>query len=70
MRRALAILGGIVAGYTGGAALGALLVQVFSSNAHDKAMETVMTAAFVTGPAGAAAGAVAAWMGTRRRSRS
>ena len=56
-----------MAGYAGGAALGALLVQLLSSNVHDKAMETVMTAAFVTGPAGAAAGAVAAWMWTRRR---
>lgn len=67
MRRVLAVLGGGVAGYAGGAALGALLVQLFSSNVHDKAVEMAMTAAFVTGPAGAAAGAVAAWMWTRRR---
>lgn len=70
MRRALVILGGIFVGYACGAGLGALLVQLFSSNAHDKALEIAMTAAFVTGPAGAAAGAYAAWMWTRRRSRS
>ncbi len=67
MRRLLSVLGGAVAGYAGGAALGAVLVQLFSSNTHDKAVETAVTAAFITGPAGAAAGIVAAWMWSRRR---
>lgn len=67
MRRVLAVLGGVLAGYAGGAGLGALLVQLFSGNVHDKSVEMAMTAAFVTGPAGAAAGAVAAWLWTRNR---
>lgn len=35
MRRVLALMGGIIAGYAGGAALGALFVQLLSSNTHD-----------------------------------
>lgn len=66
MWRAIKVLGAGVAGYLAGAALGALLVQVLSSNTHDKALETAMTAAFVTGPAGAIAGMVAMWMWARR----
>ncbi len=47
---------GIVGGYLGGAAVGFALVSAFSNNAHDKSLETVMTAAFVTGPIGALLG--------------
>lgn len=67
MRRALAMILGLLAGYAAGALSGELLVQFFSSNTHDKAVETAMTAAFVTGPAGAAAGLLTAWMWTRKR---
>jgi flagellar motor component MotA len=37
-------------GYVGGALLGYLLVQMFSSNAHDRDLEVATTAAFVVGP--------------------
>ncbi|MEZ5900623.1 MAG: hypothetical protein R3D51_14155 [Hyphomicrobiaceae bacterium] len=68
MRRALAAVAGLFAGYLLGAGAGALLVDALSSNTHDKSVETVMTAAFVTGPLGAALGiAVALWMSRRPR---
>ena len=66
MRRALAAVGGLFAGYLLGAGIGALLVDALSSNTHDKSVESVMTAAFVTGPLGAVLGiAVALWMSRR-----
>ncbi|MCU0805032.1 MAG: hypothetical protein MUF79_08085 [Burkholderiales bacterium] len=37
-------------GYIGGALLGYLLVQMLSSNVHDRDLEAAMTAAFVVGP--------------------
>lgn len=42
----LAALGSYIAGLFGGM----LLVEVFSSNTHDKSMEAAMTGAFVVGP--------------------
>lgn len=41
---------GLLVGYVAGASLGVLLVSAFSTNVHDKSVEVVMTAAFVTGP--------------------
>ena len=69
MRPFLAVLAGLVGGYLLGAALGGLLIDALSSNTHDKALETVMTAAFVTGPVGALLGALAASMWWRQRHR-
>ena len=48
----------VVAGYAAGAVAGLLLVSLLSSNSHDKSMEMAMTAAFFTGPVGAAIGLV------------
>lgn len=42
----VAAMGGYIAGLFGGM----LLVEDFSSNAHDKSMEAAMTGAFVIGP--------------------
>ena len=47
---------GLVFGFLLGAAAGALLISLFSGNAHDKGPETIMTAAFVSGPIGAIVG--------------
>jgi hypothetical protein len=47
---------GVVAGYVLGAIIGYWAVHAFSANAHDKALEAAMTAAFATGPLGAALG--------------
>lgn len=57
---------GLIAGYAGGVVIGALLVGALSGNAHDKSLETVMTAAFVTGPIGAVLGCIVGML-TRRR---
>lgn len=57
---------GLAAGYALGAAAGYAGVQVFSGNVHDRDLEAAMTAAFATGPLGAALGvAVALVMGRR-----
>lgn len=53
---------GLIAGYAVGLAAGALLVSLFSTNSHDKDLEVIMTAAFVTGPLGALSGVVIAFM--------
>lgn len=66
MPRFLQAIAGVLAGYAAGAAIGALLVFLLSHNTHDKSLEAVMTAAFVTGPIGAIAGLVAALL--RKRS--
>ncbi len=42
----LKILLGLVLGYVAGAAIGAGLVEMFSTNTHDKALEVGMTAFF------------------------
>jgi len=48
---------GTIAGYAIGVGVGLALVSLFSGNAHDKAVESAVTAAFVTGPLGALIGA-------------
>lgn len=58
---------GCIAGYLVGAGAGAALVAMLSANVHDKSLETVMTAIFVTGPAGAVIGAIAALVWSTRR---
>ena len=67
MPRVLAALLGLVAGYLAGAGIGAVLIQLLSTNTHDKSLELAMTAAFVTGPIGALVGLVAGLMWPRRR---
>lgn len=58
--RFLLILAGLVGGYLAGVGVGALLITLLSTNPHDKSVEMVMTAAFVTGPIGAVVGAIIA----------
>jgi transketolase N-terminal domain/subunit len=58
---------GLVAGYVLGAFIGYWAVHAFSANAHDKALEAVMTAAFATGPLGAALGVAVGLIAGRRR---
>jgi hypothetical protein len=55
------VAAGLIAGYLLGAA------QAFSGNVHDKDLEAAMTAAFATGPLGAALGAALALFWSRRR---
>lgn len=52
----LVIIAGVV-GYMVGLFGGMFLVDAFSTNTHDKALEAAMTGAFVIGP-GIAAGAI------------
>lgn len=42
--------GALVGGYLVGLFGGMLLINLFSSNTHDRGMEAAMTAAFVIGP--------------------
>ena len=49
---------GLVAGYLLGAGGGATLVQLFSTNTHDKSLELAMTSLLVAGPIGAVIGLV------------
>jgi hypothetical protein len=58
---------GLAAGYVIGALLGFGAVHAFSANMHDRAVEAAMTAAFGTGPLGAALGAAVALIAGRRR---
>jgi hypothetical protein len=51
---------GLIGGYVIGAAIGAVGIELFSSNTHDKSVEMAMTSAFVTGPIGAVLGVIAA----------
>lgn len=51
-----------VVGYAGGFAIGMGLVNLFSSNRHDKSMEAAMTAAFLFGPIGAVIGLIVTWL--------
>ncbi len=67
MRTMLYCLAGIAVGFALGAGIGIVLVNVFSSNTHDRSVEAAMTAAFVTGPAGAVLGLIVAWLRARRR---
>jgi NhaP-type Na+/H+ or K+/H+ antiporter len=57
---------GLVIGYVLGALAGYAGVQVFSGNMHDRDMEAAMTAAFATGPLGAALGVAVALVMRRR----
>ena len=50
MKIALISLVAGVIGYVVGAILGMLLINLFSSNTHDKSVETAMTSFFVFGP--------------------
>lgn len=68
MPTALKVIAGLVAGYVAGALIGVGLIELVSGNTHDKSMEVAMTAAFVTGPIGAAAGAIAGFVWGRRGS--
>jgi hypothetical protein len=62
MRKVVLCLAGLVAGYLIGAGLGAVAIEFFSGNTHDRSVEMAMTAAFVTGPIGAVVGLVVGWM--------
>ncbi len=66
MRRLMIALLGLLAGYAVGVAVGLALVSMVSSNSHDRSLEMVMTAAFVTGPLGAIIGLVVALVRSRR----
>lgn len=65
MRSLFIAVAALVAGYVAGALAGAALVDIFSANRHDKSLEIVMTAAFVTGPLGAVVGLLAALLWRR-----
>lgn len=66
MRTFFYCLIGVIAGYVLGAGVGALGVELFSANTHDKSVEMAMTAAFVTGPIGVVVGLIAGWVRARR----
>ncbi len=71
MRRLLAALLGMVAGYPVFALLGYWAIGMLSGNQFDADVESTMTAAFVIGPAGAVIGLVAGLiLGGPRRPRS
>jgi hypothetical protein len=57
---------GLLAGFAFGALAGYAGVQVFSGNMHDRDLEAAMTAAFATGPLGAALGVAIALVMRRR----
>lgn len=61
------VVAGIVAGYLIGAFGGGYLVELLSSNRHDRAMEVAMTGAFVTGPIGAVIGGLVGAFARPRR---
>ncbi len=60
MGKALLIVAALVAGYAAGALIGAVLIETFSGNRHDRSLEAAMTGAFVTGPLGGLAGLLVA----------
>ena len=71
-RRLRAVLVGLLVAvpfYAGGVWLGIGLVDGFSGNTHDRAVEAAMTGAFVVGPAAALVGFVvgALWYAGRKR---
>ena len=66
-RFAIALLCGI-AGYLIVAVASYVLIDHFSSNVHDRAMEAAMTSAFVFGPLGAVVVFVVAFVRIGRRS--
>ena len=70
MRRTMAAILGLFVGYLAGAVIGVGLVEIFSANRHDKYVEAVTTAAFVTGPLGALVGSLAGVLWARRAARA
>jgi hypothetical protein len=50
---------GAIAGYVAFAFAGYGLIELLSSNVHDRSLEAAMTSAFVAGPLGALVGLVA-----------
>lgn len=60
------ILLGLAGGYVVGAFGGGYLIELLSSNRHDRSVEAAMTGAFVTGPIGAVVGAIGAALLRRR----
>jgi NAD(P)H-hydrate repair Nnr-like enzyme with NAD(P)H-hydrate dehydratase domain len=60
-------MAGLAIGYVMGAVLGGLAVSGLSPNRHDRSQEAAMTGAFVTGPIGGLAGAIALMVRSRRR---
>lgn len=66
LRAILLGLAGAVAGYLIGAVGGALLINLLSSNTHDRSVEAAMTGAFVTGPLLALVGCVLGALRARR----
>lgn len=65
MWRASLAVAGLLAGYAAGGLIGAVLIDAFSGNRHDKSLEAAMTGAFVTGPLGAFVGLVVALLWRR-----
>lgn len=63
-RLARALIGSLLV-YVAGAATGAVLISLLSTNTHDKSLEMAMTSAFVTGPIGAVVGLVIGLMWRR-----
>ncbi len=59
----------ILAGYALGALFGYIAVEGLSPNTHDRSLEAVMTAFFVTGPIGAALGAIAGFVLAAKRTK-
>jgi Na+/proline symporter len=56
-----------IAAYVFGAFAGGLLVNLFSSNTHDRSTEAAMTGAFIFGPLAALAGfALGVWWAGKR----
>lgn len=66
MKTVLYALAALLAGYFIGALIGGTLILLTSGNTHDKGMEVVMTAAFVTGPIGAIIGLIVGLIRGRR----
>ena len=66
MKTFLFALATLLAGYVIGALIGGTLISLTSGNTHDKGMEVVMTAAFVTGPLGAIIGLIVGLIRGRR----
>lgn len=54
--------GALVGGYLLGLFGGMLLINLFSSNSHDRGMEAAMTSAFVVGPITAILAAILTFM--------
>lgn len=69
MRKVIAGVLGLLIGTAAGVGIGAGSIELFSRNVHDKALEMVMTAAFVTGPMGGLFGLLAGLLWPRRVAR-